>query len=171
MIISSGCLDISLESGENDVNIVCIENVELYRHFYELSLFDKTIEYFLLFIEEGKKLDSGKIATIINDPILFDINSRPVLSKVYADIGEVAAENMIENLFRIQEKHIEFLDTVSNMLTYDISYDLDFKTDAILKLHNVKLMDDSESSIDRLITYIKIAGRLLRLYLICIYRT
>lgn len=110
--------------------------------------------------DNNKAIKLDKQADIIVDYFSISPNNKKIISKLYSKLEAVAEEYVIEKA-EINSRLISLLDKLTVSLGYgDIGYDLDFKWTDIFKLYNVNFMDEYDSLLERLISYIKVLSEL-----------
>ena len=116
----------------------------------------------IIFSENGKEIQIHKTADLIIDPFSITNNEKKLINNLYQEIGKIASEELYEDASRINSMIINYLDSMIEHIPYPIQYEMDFEILTLLKLYKVRFDDSEEDLISRLLSYCKLAHRVLR---------
>lgn len=111
---------------------------------------------FFSLLDDGKPLDIEDYVEVIDDIFTFDINDKPILSALYKNIKKYCHDYLESEIKAIKEKVDNVIKTMAIDYNLDIVSTKDIKEEELFKLVDLKLNDESEDRIERLIKYIKI---------------
>ncbi len=152
-----------MEFKENSINILTIENQavcsEILKDLWEQCngaigtsiLSDADVEFKI-----------SKAVECIYNIYDIDCNNKKILSKVYQDIFNNAEETFIEKTLLLNKDIIEYIDQITQVLPYNISQSLEIDVNGLLKLYNVKISYEEESTIEMIIEYVRLVHRVLK---------
>lgn len=153
----------SIELNEGKIQGLSIENPEIFRQL-TCDLWKGThgqiVPVFLT--ERDKTIKLDKEVCVIAHPYLIDVNERKILSKLYQEIQGIVNEELLEEKDALNRYTIEFLDKVSDCVSYPITFSLDFDVQTLLKDYSVRIEDDSENMLESILNYIKLVHQVLR---------
>ena len=155
-------LDIKIP--EDSILIITLEKPEIFRMVLnDLWLQINGNEGGAIFSEDGEILKLSKVANMVFNPLGIDCNDRKVLNALYSEMKEIASEDQIDNVAIVNQKQIELLDNIAEKLEYAITYDLDIDVTDIFKMYGVKLLAVDDGLASRIIDYIKLLHRILKI--------
>lgn len=151
---------IDLEFSEDRITVLSIENPDLYCDFVS-GLWNQSngIESGFILSSQGSAIDIGKKAEILLSPLMVSVNSKKVLTKLYQEMGQVSGDYCFEEVAKINQGIIAYLDTISQHIPYPIEFALDVKAGDLFKLYNV-CIDESGSLLERILSYIRTLHRI-----------
>lgn len=154
--------NIDYEFKENCVAELLIESPELFQYFIG-GLFRQYNgeEDFIILSENEKELALNKTSSIIIDPFHIDINNRKMLARIYQDIIRDYQESNMESILDLQNSINRFLLDICEHSEYAMVYDDNSDLVDLLKLFNVRFDSDENDFACNIISYIKIAHRIL----------
>lgn len=152
---------------ENQVNVVVIERPEDMTYFIaELKKQCENMAGECMLYEEDP-LNISKYVQILIDYFSLDINDKKVISKIYNELKNNAQNYIIEKN-EINSKIIQLLDQLIRNSLYDnLSFELDFDWNNIFKIYNLRISNNFNSLIEKLIEYIKILSSLKICSILC----
>lgn len=153
---------IDIEFKENCINILTIENQtacsEILRDLWEQ--YNGAIGTSIL-SDVDIELKISKVVECIYNIYDIDCNDKKILSKVYQDIFHIAEETFIEKTSALNKSIVEYIDQISQPLSYSISQSLEMDVSGLLKLYNVKISYEEGSITEMIIEYVRLIHRIL----------
>lgn len=116
----------------------------------------------IIFSEKGKEIQIHKTADLIIDPFSITNNEKKLINSLYQEIDKIAAEELYEDTSRINTMIIGYLDSMIEQIPYPVQYEIELDVASLLKLYKVRFDDSEENLISRLLSYCKLAHRVLR---------
>lgn len=167
MILAYSKLNLRIEFIENTVNVLVLEDpVQFSEIIYLLKCDEKEVESPFVLSESDKFLQISKEMEIIVDPFSIDFNSKKIQQQLYKEMGMIATDFDVEKA-EVNGKLLYLIEGIQDSLRYqNITYNLEFSWENLLKLYQVRFEPMCEDLLGRLIEYIKIASNLLNLKVI-----
>lgn len=152
---------VNIELLENIINVLIIEKNDLFTSLiYDLWSQCKGNEGTWILVEDTKQLAiSKKIICIIN-PFQINLNEKRITTQLYHEVKFLSDESLLLDESKLNTEIINFLDKVSSLTPYPITYDSEFNLTNILKIYNFQIDDCCESLLERIIEYIKLLNRI-----------
>lgn len=122
----------------------------------------------VLFEHNCKTINFSRDLSFILNPLIIDINSKKVITKLYQELNLLGQEAYIEELADINRKAISLIDSMSLKIPNDIVYNLEISFLDLLKVYDVKI-DDASDGIERIINYIRVMHRICNVNLFVFY--
>lgn len=116
---------------------------------------------FIIFSENNKEVALNKASSIIIDPFHVEINNRKLLAKIHQDLIRDYQDSDMESILRLQNLIECFLLDVCEHSEYEMTYDNNIDMVDLLKLYNVRFDSNENDFACNLISYIKLAHRVL----------
>ncbi len=161
MMFVSTKFDIKLELVENRVSVLVVEHQRIFADIISgiYSLMRNNSDEISL-VENDKILNFSKTADIIVDPFSISCNEKRVTQKLYQEITYRINECMAEESAFIHGEIINYLEKAILTVPYDVTFEIELDILSLLKAYNVKICDDSENVVERIINYLKVIHRL-----------
>ncbi|MDY2984885.1 MAG: type II-A CRISPR-associated protein Csn2 [Synergistes jonesii] len=147
-----------IEFAENIANVLVIENQPLLRRATAelLSQVSSGVGEFVLSDDENSKIELGKAAEVITDPLQLDMNERRFQTKINQEaIKACCAE--------LEKETAEFLMSagrlgaaVTSMLDFSVDYTLPLDVSGLLKLLGLHIDTEGMQLPERLLEYMKL---------------
>ncbi|MCH3972204.1 MAG: type II-A CRISPR-associated protein Csn2 [Oscillospiraceae bacterium] len=153
----------NFETEENNVDVISIESSQYFLEFIQLMLSENTENNGgIILSENSEELEFGKAASIIINPLNVELNERKMLSKLYKEMEDTVSENFyLEKAEAFSGIQI-LLEKAGSALDYPISYSEEFDLSKLLKVFDVKFLENHTNNVsERLIEYMKLAKELL----------
>lgn len=147
-------MEIALE--ENKIHVLVIEKQEIMLEMTEnLWRQSKGSEGIFLLSEGDKIFNFSKDVCVILNLFAMDCNERKILNKLYQEILNVGIEEMNEQIVEMNGNVVSCLENLLGKIPYslDMTYELDVM--GLLKLYDVKIDDNSENMVEKIINYIR----------------
>lgn len=150
-----------IELHENSVQIVAIENTEIYVRFLsDLCAEINGNDGDVIISDSDKQVVLSKKCELIFNPIELDFNNKKIINKLYQELKEQCDEVLIQEAAQLNSEIISFLDQILELSQYSITYNFDFDIMGIFKLYDVKLCNTTDSLLEKIIEYIRIMHRI-----------
>lgn len=148
--------------------VIVIENPHIYYH-YLLNLYQQTNgkEGTFFLSDKGRALNFAKKAVFIMNPFSISCNDKKILNSVYAEMNRIVVDEYSEMLVDINAVVLSIIDFINMKLPYPLVSSLSLDFTGLLKLYNVKMSEEYEGLLDRLITYIKLSHQVRGIELFC----
>lgn len=122
---------------------------------------------FVLF-ENDKILKIEKSLALVMNPFTLDFNDKKILNKLYSELKIIGNDYFLEKE-EINTKIIQLLEKVMSSSQYNnIAFNLSLEWDTLFKLYSVKLEQNCETLLEKLIEYMKILSRLCSINILCL---
>ena len=148
--------DVIIEMVENQINEVIIESERVFRYVVEnlwLQVNGQTGQ--LILAENDKELTFSKNAELIMNPFAINLNDKKILTKLYAEMLELAKEDFFEETGNLNAAIVNYLDVLINRLPYDLNFASELDVIGLCKLYKVEIDGDNDSIVSRLIDYLR----------------
>lgn len=155
--------DVNLELKENQIQVVIIENSkmlaeivqELYRQY-------NGGEGEFVLSENNKILPLNKHMELITDVFALDCNEKKIIAKLYQEMEEQAAENLILESKELNSAILCYLEKICGMMPYHLEYQTEFFPSKIMKMADLKFEAEAENLLERIVEYLGITGKIFR---------
>lgn len=154
-------LGLEIELKENRISIFVIENVSK-----RLSIIRTLYEQILggigpwLLAEREKAYDLNKKCDIVLEPFSLEMNSKKVKTKLYQEIKGIADEECYESGLELHSNICNYLEKVLEKVPYPMEYIESWDVDNILKMYNVRLLEECDDLYEKLLNYIKLMNQI-----------
>lgn len=146
-------MDIHFE--ENKVNVLIIENQQLFTQFLEIVM-KKQEDDFILFSEKGKRLSIDKYIEIVHSPLLIDLNSKRILGHLYKELKAISEECFFMEKERINSAIISYMDKLSLKVPYPILFNLGLDVTDLYKIYDIRMDFENLELTEKIIYYIQL---------------
>lgn len=163
MRLSCHELDIDLHLYENTVNVLVLENPQIYSDF--LGLLQKSADgqgEKIILSDDEKVFDVHKCLSIVHSPLLLELNSKRILSCLYKELKSISVEIFQQRQEELNSMLITFLDELLQHVPYPVIFDLDMDINVIFKQYNVRMECEYLSLIEKIHTFIQLEKMLCR---------
>ncbi len=116
---------------------------------------------FIIFSEADKEMRLDKVGDIILDPLQIDINNRKIITKIYQDVIQESQDNYQEQMSVLQMQMEQFVINACENSEFTLTYDANPNMAEVLKMYNVRVDNSDMDMLSRILTYIKLAHRVL----------
>lgn len=167
MIITHAKNGLKIETDENQIPVLVLENQAVFSEFIE--------DFYrqcdgddgeIVLSEEGKMMALSKSAMIVSDYFSLDLNGSRIRSRLYREMESAGIENGIEK-DEFTRQGIELLEKIISSARFDhVVYDLDLDWSNIFKLFGLRIEEDYLSLQEKIISFLRIASELLNLKLV-----
>ncbi|MGD9901058.1 MAG: type II-A CRISPR-associated protein Csn2 [Spirochaetales bacterium] len=144
---------------DNDrINVLVIENSGLFYNY--LTMLNKQIlgengEFVLS--DNFKEIDLKNNAGIVTDYVNLSVNDRRLITKLYNHLSESAKEaKFFEQYAALNSQMLSFLFDLENEVNINLENNNEFAIIDFLKLYDVKVEDNSQTLLEKLINYINL---------------
>lgn len=152
--------DIDIELSIDKANVLCIENRNVFSECI-MELWNqceaKDGNWFLS--DKGKDLQVSKNVTSILNPVGIDLNDRKLLKILYQNMETDVHENKYLKLGEINSSIVSFIDEIVDRQPYAIEFDDNVAVADLLKIYNVRFVEETESLLELIITYVQLWHR------------
>ena len=148
---------------EGKVNVVVIENASEFRHLIQelLIQIDGNDGRFVLSNDEEILKISSNIQCII-DPFSLELNNKKILDKIYTSCRqEILDSDLFLQQVQLFSDIKRFVENVIGKIDYSLCYTEEIDIKSILKLVNLKLIDENSGFLEKIVDYIKLNHTLL----------
>lgn len=160
-------LQLNIEMYENRVNILVAENKITLSYIIESIWKQCDGQEGDFILSENKILKFDKEMEMIINPFDLNFNSKKIISSLYSNLSEKANE-LAEDKAELNSKMINFLDKIILSESYaGIDFSLDFSWNDLFKMYNVKIDDNYDSLLSKLIEYIKLISNFCAIRVLC----
>ena len=167
MILVYSYLNLKFEFRENECQVLVVENPKTFSeivwdfHRQMLGEEDK-----LVLSENDKVLLLEKNCDLIINPYDLEINNRRVLGKLYQEMKAISNEDFYIQAGEVRTKIVNYLDDISMKLPYPICFNAEMDVMNLYKLFDLRLEEEIDSLLQKVIDYLKIMSSLCGVKLI-----
>ncbi len=155
MRIRFDLINLEIELGENEINVITIENVSDYRSIvgdlYRLS--NNNDGRIVISSGNGEEAFSKVSETIIN-PFSVSLNSKKILNSVYKEIYDIGIDKYVKDFINLSDQVRVFIDKMINCVPYELQYLDNITIQDYLKVFDVKFDETDMGFLEHLIIYI-----------------
>ena len=155
MRIRFDLINLEIELGENEINVITIENVSDYRSIvgdlYRLS--NNNDGRIVISSGKGEEAFSKVSETIIN-PFSVSLNSKKILNSVYKEIYDIGIDKHVKDFINLSDQVGVFIDKMINCVPYELQYLDNITIQDYLKVFDVKFDETDMGFLEHLIIYI-----------------
>ena len=167
MIISQAKNNLVIETGENIVPVLVIEDPEVFADFTG-SFFAQCagVDGSIVLSDDSGIFTFSKTAILVTDYYGLDINSRRVQSRLYQSMRDIGVE-LGKEKDDFTRCGIEIIEKLLNAARFDhVDYNLEIDWNDFFKLFQVRIAEDYVTIAEKLIEFIKVCSQLLDIRLI-----
>ena len=154
---------INLELAENRVNVLTIENPQVFSEiltdFWRQSNSEPGAT---ILSDKDNVLNFAKDAELIINPFSVNCNDKKVITELYKELEKNIRESMFADYQMIQNTLLKMIDEAIQKEPYAISYDYELDIPGLLKLAGVKIDCNQGSILEQLIDYLRIISQIKR---------
>lgn len=138
-----------------------IENTTRFRD-YVLRIFAKRgcLEELLTLSQDLKELDFDESATVVENPLILDLNSKQNLNALSRVIKRSYMDDIKEAVSKIEEALVETVGKIRLDFGVELTSEVDLKAEDVFKIANVRFEEDGVSPVERLVRYLFIENEL-----------
>lgn len=155
-----------IEFVEGKTQILVIENQALFYDFVKdlYSQCNDGIEGKVVLSEEAKILSISKQAYICVNMLDLDVNSKKVLTKLYNELkSDVYDEELYVETNDIMAEIERYCNSIADKSLYNLEYDLELDISGLFKYANIRIQQEEEGILGRILNYIEVMHTLLKL--------
>lgn len=142
---------------ENQVNVLVVENQEVYSKLIETIVQQSAGEEDIWqFSENNKELQMNKYVSLVHSPFLLDFNSKKSLNFLYKEMQAITDEFCGDRIGMINSAIVDYLDVIVQKLPYPVKFNLDLSMVDIFKLYDVEFDFQDSSLIEKVLNYIQL---------------
>jgi CRISPR type II-A-associated protein Csn2 len=155
--------DIEIELCENLVTVLCLEKTKLFSDYVSQlwSQYNGAEGNFIL-SEKDKELDISKNIIMIINPYDISCNNKKIITRIHQEISEIARCEYIEQVSYINQMMVQLLEDLSYKVPYHVEYNLETKIEDLLKIYDLKMEENADSLLEKIIDYIRITHQVLK---------
>ncbi len=168
MKLTNAKYDLMIDMRENKVDMLVLENAAIMSEIVE-DLYKQTLggEGSFILSVEGKELKFEKHFALIINPFAVNFNDKKIINKLFSELAFVGNEFVVEKT-QINSKMIQLLENIIDNVQYDnLSYNLDFDWNNLFKLYDVKINNEFDALLEKMIEYIKVLSELCSVKVVC----
>ncbi len=145
-----------IEFHENQVEILLLESQDCFSKFIEeLYLQIQNGAGPFVFSEENCEINVSKWVNLIIEPFTLNINSKPILSKVMANVKlNALGENHYLRTLEMKGLIKSYIMQLTDVEHWELSVSENVDLDMIFKSVNLKIFDDYISLLEKIVSYV-----------------
>lgn len=160
--------NLNIDIKENEITVLILEKPEIrYQIVKELYYQGLGLDGSFVLSENDKIQKLSQKMEFILEPFSLDENGRKVLSQLYQEMELCCEEEFIEEKAEISAKILELMEKISIKMPYNITSSIDVSFAELCKIYNVKLESESDSFMDKMVSYIQVMNQLCGRRLFC----
>ncbi len=146
----------------DDINVLVVEDPKTFTKYCKevISSIEEDGGDFCLF-ENEKLLKMGKRCVIFSDLLCFEMESKKITNKLLVDLKNLAETEYATQWYKLKAEIYQFLSNLNSSSLYPLEYDEENDISALLKVFNVRLLEEENSLLEKLVSYIKVSTRYL----------
>lgn len=145
---------------ENRVNVLVIENQMLLVDIVEmLRVQNEGGSGDFVIADETKMYPFHQIARVILEPFSLSPNEKKMQTQLYQEIKQEMTDSFFMEWYALQQKIIQYLDTVLLKIPYPVTYTETVDVATFLKMAKVSL-EEGEGFLEKIVQYIRILSAL-----------
>lgn len=157
MKLVNGEYGIKIEFAENEANVLVVENRKSMASIVMEFLKQYNGEEGTFVLSDDKTLNISKNIELIVDPFSINFNNKKIINGLYSHLTETGNDCLIEDKSKINELIINILDKLFFQETYiGIEHNLDFQWADLFKFYGVKISEQYDSLLEKIVEYIKV---------------
>lgn len=152
---------LNLELEENLTNVIVVENGRvLYQLMHELYLQSQGEDGHFVLSRENEILKLSRSMAVVLEPFTLNCNEKQLINKLYKELEKLGKNELAKETSQIHTEFVKYIDKLCMRVPYPIMYNLDFETKDLLKLFEVRMEEQKESILDKLIEYLQVLKQL-----------
>lgn len=160
-------LGLELELNENQVQLLIIENEKIFAEIIEQFLkFEENEETELIISEKDKVLQFHKIGQVVVNPFGLSVNERKIIQKLYSEMERYVQEDWVVETAELHGQIVNYIETIIQKIPYNITFDLEENFQGLMKNYGIRLEEDAETLLEKLINYVKVIHSLVGIRII-----
>lgn len=150
-------LNIDIAFRENEVIVLAVENPQIFSMLLSDLWRQLNGEEGDFVLSEADKIYKlSKELEVIFNPFALSCNDRKIISRLYQELNTVAEEDLYEKTSELNGAIINYLDMLTNAVSYPLLYHLDIDISALLKAYKVEVHVSANSLVEQVIEYIRV---------------
>lgn len=97
---------------------------------------------------------------VVMNPYALDSNNKKLITKLYKELSLDARESLSQETSNLYSQILEYLDLVTSLSHYDLTYDINSDITSLFKCFNLRVNVMNENLLEQLMDYIRIMNRL-----------
>ncbi len=146
----------------DDINVLVVECAKTFTKYCKeiSSSIQEEGGNFCLF-DRGKSLKMGKYCILVSDVLSLEMESKKITNKLFIDLKNLVEMEYAVQWYKLKTEIYQFLSNLNSNSLYPLEYDEENDISALLKAFNVRLLEEEDSLLERLVSYVKIGARYL----------
>ena len=139
----------------NKLNTLIVENKEYYRDLIKSLYFEylQNDNSLFTFYKDDSILDFDSNISVIFNIFSLDLNSKKNINYLYRIIKKTYYDKLDEDINNIKQKALEIIKEISLDLNIELDMNNEIKTEDLFKMFDIKIKDNEEILLKRLINY------------------
>ncbi len=145
-----------------------IENKKLFRDTVSEILNGNENELFIV-SKNFTPVDFNKTVSVINNALDIEFNNKKMMSKIYTGLEVSANELFLKEVFEVKGMLFNLAEKLCREYDFDLKASEDIDTSSIIKLLDFKVREDADNYLEKIILYIKLIEKYLKIKLFIFY--
>ena len=111
-------------------------------------------------LQDEKSLNINKYIKCIINPFSISINDKTIINKLYQELKSLSDENLVLESSNINLNNINYIDKLSILTPYPLTYNLDYNITDLLKIYDVKIDTIANTLLEKIIEYLKVMNQI-----------
>lgn len=141
--------------------VLTVENKTAFRRLLCAFLEDRADEM-LTFSLEWKPFDFAKQGLYIADPLQPDADTKKLMNRIASAMEQTANTALTEQLTALRQDLLQLGDALTAQFDYDVAYQDELETSAIVKLLQFRLRQEDTTASERLARFLILTTRYLK---------
>ncbi len=139
----------------NKLNTLIVENKEYYRDLIKSLYFEylQNDNSLFTFYKDDSILDFDSNISVIFNIFSLDLNNKKNINYLYRIIKKTYYDKLDEDINNIKQKALEIIKEISLDLNIELDMNNEIKTEDLFKMFDIKIKDNEEILLKRLINY------------------
>lgn len=160
MIVYFSCIDKALSLENDKIPVIVIENKALLRNV--IASLEAGEEEYFTFSVDYKPVSFSKIGYFISDVFNIDLNNKKLLAKVNLFLEQNVNDECPQDIEKLLTDIVSFGDKLCKLADFDCTFNYDISVADVIKLLQLRLGRDESGAVDRLLTFILMMNKYLK---------
>lgn len=158
MKLSHVNFEMPFDMNSQSVNVLVVEDEkDYYDYCYELYRQSQGESGNFVLSNGINLLPILKSAAVVHNYFEFGINDKRFISKLYQRLQEIAEERFLTEVMDIQSAIGRLFQKLDSESDFPLDHDLDVATTNLFKLYGIKLSEDTQSLLARVLDFVRVA--------------
>ena len=164
MKIINNDYQINITLDENEINVLFIENSNAFTTLVQNMWSQCNGEPGTwILLEDGNSLNMSKYIKCIINPFTINLNEKTMTNKLYQELKTISDESLILEYSNINMNILDYIEKLSYMTPYPLTYKLEYNVVDLLKIYDIKFDSIANTFLEKIIEYLKIMNQICQI--------